>query len=795
MKTCHLSAVIAGLCMVFIITVPVLAADAPAIQWQNVLGGSLDDIPYSINQTADGGFIVVGSTVSADSGAAGSGNTVPYPGSGGVITGLGSLLIAASYDAGDFTKAQKYTIRVESAVGRVVTSTTTGAAGYASADRDILVMKLDSSGTLQWLNVYGSNYDDEGYGIRQTSDGGYVLAGYTEARGNRDALVIRLDSAGNVVWQKVLGGRYADFASDIRQTGDNGFIVVGTTYSSNSGDVGVNHGSGDIWVIRMDPSGTIVWQKLLGGYGDDNGYSIHQTIDGGYVLTGNTYSDNSGDVGPNHGSDDMWVVKLDSVGNIQWQKVLGGNAHEAGYGVRQTHDGGYVAAGVTGSSNNGDVGASHGNGDFWVVRLDSSGNIQWQKVLGGSDVDNGRAIEQTSDGGYILTGYSTSGSSGDVGPNHNSCDAWVVRLDSVGTVLWQRQFGGFGTEWGLDIHQTRDGGYVFTGQTDSSNSGDVGLNHGRNDFWVVKLAPEASSPFPLFPTTIPRIPSIGQATTSYQVGFDGLMYNVDGKNTLDIDLAKARRSLATVSVYQDRVEVYQRDPDGVLITFRGSTFTLQGDRISGPVTSADLVTDPVEAPLTPGTVSGSVWAVLPELTQRGTLKTTISDTPSSSLVDLFRSILEQNGLVYDTVAYIFDIRKSSMPRSANASVNLTLPESWVKQHGGTGLIRIIRISDSTGAAELLPIHYTGTDRKGMMHFEGISVNGTSVFGLITLKASKMAQENDPGLKIESGQQPAITTFVSMIIWLMASVQQNPAGAIAVVVCACATYAGRKRGMW
>jgi hypothetical protein len=346
----------------------------------------------------------------------------------------------------------------------------------------------------------------------------------------------------------------------------------------------------------------------------------------------------------------------------------------------------------------------------------------------------------------------------------------------------------------MDIQQTGDGGYVFTGNTESGNSGDVGQNHGRNDFWVVKLFPDT----PLFrstPAATTPIPSVGEATASYKIGFDGLRYNADGKNTLDLDLAKARRSLATVSVYTDRVEIYQRGPDGVLVTFRGNNFAVQQDRVTGPVTSADFITDPVRAPLTPGIVSGSVRAGFPELTQQGTLKTTVSDRPASTLVDLFRSVLEQNGLEFGLVACIYDIRKIAMPLSGSALVTLTIPEVWVNQHGGISAVRIIRVSDTSGIAELVPVRYNGTDTRGIMEFQATSVNGTSVFGLVTLKATKMAQENDPDLTIDPLQQPAISTLLGLCGWLLACSWQNPGGVIAIVVTVGAAYAGRKRGMW
>lgn len=177
------------------------------------------------------------------------------------------------------------------------------------------------------------------------------------------------------------------------------------------------------------------------------------------------------------------------------------------------------------------------------------------------------------------------------------------------------------------------------------------------------------------------------------------------------------------------------------------------------------------------------------------VRTTIGDRPDPLLVDQFRTVMDQNSLAYDTVAYTYDVRKSSMPPGGNAVVTLTLPEQWVNQHGGISALRIIRVSDTTGAAELIPAVYNGTDKKGIMQFRGISVNGTSVFGLVTLKASEMAQANNPELAFFPAQQPAISTILGLFSWLLGSVQQNPAGIVAIMATAGAAYAGRKRGMW
>ena len=185
-----------------------------------------------------------------------------------------------------------------------------------------------------------------------------------------------------------------------RPTGDGGYIVSGSINT----DVGRGHGAEDMWVVKLNPTGIFQWQKVLGGSDRDQSFSIQQTTDDGYILIGSTDSDNSGDVSANHGKSDIWVVKLNPAGGIQWQKVLGGKGLESGRSIQQTTDDGYILIGSTDSDNSGDVGANHGGSDIWVVKLNPAGGIQWQKILGGTGFDAGRSIDQMTDGGYILAG-------------------------------------------------------------------------------------------------------------------------------------------------------------------------------------------------------------------------------------------------------------------------------------------------------------------------------------------------------------------------------------------------------
>jgi hypothetical protein len=285
-----------------------------------------------------------------------------------------------------------------------------------------------------------------------------------------------------------LGGSSDEWASSIQQTFDGGYIVAGYTYS-NDGDVSGNHGNRDGWVVKLDASGSLLWQKCLGGNSSDWARSIQQTSDGGYIVAGETHS-NDGDVSGHHGNGDGWVVKLDASGNLLWQKCLGGSSYDSVSSIQQTSDGGYIVAGST-YSNDGDVSGNHGNDDSWVVKLDASGNLLWQKCLGGSNWDYAESIQQTSDGGYIVAGITFS-NDGDVSGYHGEGDGWIVKLDASGNLLWQKCLGGSYREWAYSIQQTSDGGYIVAGYT-NSNDGDVSGNHGGEDGWVVKLAPDNMS--------------------------------------------------------------------------------------------------------------------------------------------------------------------------------------------------------------------------------------------------------------------------------------------------------------
>lgn len=339
-------------------------------------------------------------------------------------------------------------------------------------------------------NVFGGTGTDRAFAIIETSDSGYLVAGYTDSNthdvsgnhGNIDVWVVKLNRKWEIQWQKTLGGSGDEGAASVIQTNDGGYLLVGNTNSSD-GDISAYHGGNrNMWVVKLSNAGAIQWEKNYGGSLEDRAHSVVQTTDGGYAVTGYSGS-NDGDATVNKGSLDVWVVKLDSAGNLQWQKSFGGTGIDISNWIIQTGDGGYAVSGSS-DSNDGDVSGNQGGQDFWILKLNSSGSLEWQKTLGGTDDDGATALVQAPDGGYAVAGF-TKSNDGDVSGNHGSEDVWVLKLNSTGSLVWQKTFGGTGDDVAYSIIKTNDGKYAMAGIS-TSNNGDVSGNHGSRDCWVIK---------------------------------------------------------------------------------------------------------------------------------------------------------------------------------------------------------------------------------------------------------------------------------------------------------------------
>jgi hypothetical protein len=411
-------------------------AQAPEIEWQRSLGGSLGDAATSVVHTQDGGFVVAGQTSSDD----------------GDVSGNHGLT-------------------------------------------DFWVVKLNAQGEIEWQKTLGGSLYDEASQIKQTKDLGYIVIGLSSSSdgnvsnnfGNYDFWIVKLDASGNIQWEHNLGGSESDTPFDIIELEEGGYVVLGST-ASNDGHVSFNHGGVDYWVVHLNAEGFFLHDFSLGGTGYDMPSEIKLTLDGNYILVGTSNSTN-GQVTGNHGNFDFWVVKLSPTGSILWEKSLGGSENDFAYSVNVTEDGGYIVAGIS-HSNDGDVGGNYGEGDIWVVKLDAMGNIQWEQNYGGSGQDEAKQI-QTIEEGYVIVG-STNSLDGDVTDLVGGLDYWLLRISQSGELQWQQTLGGSNDEDATGVQPTTDRGYILAGRSRSSN-GDVSGNHGSNDFWVVKMQPDPLS--------------------------------------------------------------------------------------------------------------------------------------------------------------------------------------------------------------------------------------------------------------------------------------------------------------
>lgn len=365
------------------------------IQFQRAIGGTNQDNAYPVIQTSDGGYAVAGFYF----GAGAPDFYIVKLNPNGELQWSRTISGSAGGDEFLFSMIQ----------------TTDG--GYAVAGWtnsfgsliDIIIMKLDSSGTLQWTKTVGGTNDDVAYSIIQTTDGGYALAGNTRTfgAGNRDLYIVKLNASGTFQWSKTTGGTSDDVAESIIQTADGGYVVAGHTGSFGSGGM-------DICIMKLDPGGSLQWFKTVGGTNHDYGYSIIKTSDGGYAVAAQTLSFGAGGY-------DMYILKLNSSGTLQWNKTIGGTGPEFAYSysrsIVQTTDGGYAVVSGTQS-----FGASY---DCYIVKLDSIGGFQWNKTIGGTGEDKANSIIQTTDGGYVLAGYTYSFGAG-------QSDMYIVKLDADG---------------------------------------------------------------------------------------------------------------------------------------------------------------------------------------------------------------------------------------------------------------------------------------------------------------------------------------------------------------------------
>jgi hypothetical protein len=358
------------------------------------------------------------------------------------MAGLAAILVPSSLKA-QITFQRTYG-GVYDDVGFSVQQTTDG--GYVIAGTtwhselyncDAYLIKTDIHGDTQWTRTFGGAGNDEAYSVRQTTDGGYVLAGYIDslAAGGKNVYLVKTNSQGNTTWTRTFGGTGEDLGRSVWQTGDGGYVTTGTMQLYGTGHL-------KVCLIKTDANGESLWTRIYGNTLDNEGFSVEQTNDGGYVVTGYVWPD----TGP---ESEVFLAKTDSIGDTLWMRTFGRLG--AGFSVQQTDDRGYVIAGFF-------YGANH-NHDICLVRTDSNGDTLWTKAYGGTAYDEATSVQQTDDGGFVITGATNSFGSGEL-------DVYVIKTNAVGDTLWTRRYG---DGEGYSVQQTADGGFIVCGYKYGAN--------------------------------------------------------------------------------------------------------------------------------------------------------------------------------------------------------------------------------------------------------------------------------------------------------------------------------------
>lgn len=364
----------------------------PELAWQKTYGGAAWDAARSVRQTQDDGFIIAGFTWSYDPGKS-----------------------------------------------------------------DVYLVRLDPEGNLQWQRAYGGPDSEYAWSVQQTQDGGFITAGYTESHsvGGTQACLLKVDASGNLQWYRTYGAD--SYAFSVEQTRDGGFIAAGSTASHSAGDA-------DVYLFKTDASGNQEWYQTYGGVNYDAARSVQQTQDGGFIVAGSTASYGAGKM-------DVYLVKTDASGNLQWQRTFGGPGNDYGWSVQQTQEGGFVVAGYTESFGAGET-------DVYLVKTHAAGNLQWARTYGGAGAEYAYSVQQTRDGRFIIAGSTAS-------YGHGDTDVYLVKTDAQGNLRWDRTYGGVDSDAAYSAQETRDGGYVIAGVTGSYGAGDW-------DMYVIRLVKPSS---------------------------------------------------------------------------------------------------------------------------------------------------------------------------------------------------------------------------------------------------------------------------------------------------------------
>ncbi|TYB79909.1 hypothetical protein ES674_03935 [Bizionia myxarmorum] len=344
----------------------------------------------------------------------------------------------------------------------------------------------------------GGSKNESGQSVVKTTDGGYAILGFSQSADgditdklneSYDFWVLKYSATHSLQWSKTYGGSGDDRGEKIIQTQDGGFVILGYSDSAD-GDLTDNAGAQDYWLAKLDSNGNLLWQKSFGYLGADRGKSVLETTDGGYFLTGildvtaSGGAGNTRDASSRHAGGDYWALKLDSQGTIDWSKYYGGSFTDTPFDAIETADSGYI---IVGSSDSDDVDIANniGDYDFWVVKISNSGAIIWEKNFGGTQIDEARGIINSADGNFLIIGDTRSNDI-QVSNNLGAADLWLIKISSEGNLLWEKTYGGSNFDVGRSISKGNKNTFILSGSSRSAN-GNLNSNKGQNDAWFLKI--------------------------------------------------------------------------------------------------------------------------------------------------------------------------------------------------------------------------------------------------------------------------------------------------------------------
>ena len=362
-----------------------------------------------------------------------------------IETALGVELFIQTAGGGQVDRA--YDIQQTSDDGFIIVGYTNS---FGAGDYDVLLLKYDKEGNLQWSKTAGGSASDKAHwSVQQTVDGGYILAGGTNSYGVAgDVLLLKFNQSGGLDWTKVVGGEEEDYADSVQQTSDGGYIVTGGTKSYGAGNT-------DVFFLKFNQSGGLEWAKTIGGENQDFARSVGITSEGGYILTGTTQSYGSG-------SRDAIVIKCNSSGGVEWAKTFGESDEERGFSTLQTTYGGFVSIGVTGSYS--ELGDQY---NILILKLNNTGNLSWAKLIDGRGTPYYlHKSELTSDGGFVVACDASEFL------NYQKEDVYLLKYDSSANIEFAKRIGGSLMDDAQAVRQTTDGGYVIAGFTMSFGAGE-----------------------------------------------------------------------------------------------------------------------------------------------------------------------------------------------------------------------------------------------------------------------------------------------------------------------------------